>query len=777
MRMFDALNQPAHDARGTRKRKYAWPLLLAAVITMSLAAGLPGATSKQDQPSALIDVLTAGKHDKNQRMIPEHMDAWLTFSKDWTNVVSADDSIIKLPKAPDNRRQLRLIPAVNQKPGDGEKTPTYGSTVITFQFADGTTEQIVFSVRRDLTVLSGGLKTIHPAIEVDVTLDRDVVVLTGAVPDASYSARALQAANEYVSATRADQKQGSGKVINLIRIQTPASTLEQRMQLELGLLGGQNVSVRRIQQGSVPDDAQDVFVVTGTLPDIGRLRDATMLAQAAVGDKEGKRVVSQLQTSDRLSTIEQVIEQAIHTQVKAPNVKVSRVAQADASGELDILVLTGSVPNQTALVQALTLASKVFQQQEVVRRRRSNEIQRVTETFAGGLTRTTETPLTVNTTGDDIKVAADESGALRQNAGRNGLESSGTGLRDVFGAGLQGTNSSSFGSGFADLLDNQLEANIGRAKAIELAEGRIVSFLTVDDLPQVRIDIKLYDVNRTDLLAWNSQIQQATIADFDTNGINPNAVTGGTNANGDPILGSSNTDIANIVSFLETGFGNRVQVGGGHFAMDAAFNILERQGIAKALSSPSLTVLSGELAAFGDGGSVSVRTSVSTEVGGVGDAGVFSSVEQLTFGVQLAIRPLVDEDGFITLDVVPSVSNPDFALTQLVRATTGTPQETIAFSQRSMRTSARLRDGEVLLIGGLTDSSRTDNKDSTPGLSDIPILGWLFHDKNFEDKNRELVITVNPTIVRDALPQARLWAHATSNELLPPLPRKDGEKK
>jgi Flp pilus assembly secretin CpaC len=776
--MLDALSRPPSHVRGARSRRYVWPLVLGAVITMSLAAAFPGVTSKQDQPSALVDVMTAGKHDKNQRTIPEHMDAWLTFSKDVTKVVSADDSIIKLPKeAPENRRQLRLIPSVNQKPDGNEKQPTYGSTVITFQFADGTTEQIVFSVRRDLTVLSNGLKTIHPAIEVDVTHDRDVIVLTGSVPDATYSARAVQAASDYVNATRVDQKPASGKVINLIRIQSPATSLEQRMQAELGLLGGQNVSVRRIQQGTMPDDAQDVFVVTGVMPDIGRLRDATMLAQAAVGDKDGKRVVSQLQTSDRLSSIEQIIEMAIHTQVKAPKVKVSRVAQADASGELDILVLTGSVPNQTALVQALTLASKVFQQQEIVRRRRSGEIQRITETFAGGLTKTTETPLSVIATGDDIKVAADESGALRQNAGRNGLESSDTGLRDVFGSGIQNT-SAAFGSGFSDLLDNQLEANIGRAKAIELAEGRIVSFLTVEDLPQVRIDIKLYDVNRTDLLAWNSQLQQATVADFDTNGINPNAITGGTNANGDPILGSSNTDIANIVSFLETGFGNQIQVGGGHFAIDAAFNLLERQGIAKSLSSPSLTVLSGELAAFGDGGSVSVRTSVSTEVGGIGNSGVFSSVEQLTFGVQLAIRPLVDEDGFITLDVVPSVSNPDFALTQLVRASTGTPQETIAFSQRSMRTSARLRDGEVLLIGGLTDSSRTDNKDSTPGLSDIPILGWLFHDKNFEDKNRELVITVNPTIVRDALPEARLWAYPTSRELLPPLPRKqEGEKK
>ena len=37
-------------------------------------------------------------------------------------------------------------------------------------------------------------------------------------------------------------------------------------------------------------------------------------------------------------------------------------------------------------------------------------------------------------------------------------------------------------------------------QALELAGGRVISFLTVDDLPQVRVDIKLYEVNRTALL-------------------------------------------------------------------------------------------------------------------------------------------------------------------------------------------------------------------------------------------------------------------------------------
>jgi type II secretory pathway component GspD/PulD (secretin) len=263
------------------------------------------------------------------------------------------------------------------------------------------------------------------------------------------------------------------------------------------------------------------------------------------------------------------------------------------------------------------------------------------------------------------------------------------------------------------------------------------------------------------------------VADFDTNGINPNTplfdADGAIvqNANGDPILFASNTDISNVVSFLEGGFANQIQIGGEHFNLDAVFNLLETEGVARTLANPTLTVLSGEIAAFGDGGSVSVTSSVSTTVGGVnGGQGVFESVQLLPFGIQLAVRPLVDEHGYITMDVAPSVSNPDFALTTLVRNTTGQTQETVAFAEKNLRTSARVRDGEVLLIGGLQDRSRQDEAGKTPFLADVPILGWMFQDKRFEDRDRETMITVVPTVVRARPGAARLWEYPSTLELL-----------
>lgn len=96
-----------------------------------------------------------------------------------------------------------------------------------------------------------------------------------------------------------------------------------------------------------------------------------------------------------------------------------------------------------------------------------------------------------------------------------------------------------------------------------------------------------------------------------------------------------------------------------------------------------------------------VSTSVTT---GAADR-VLNSVLFVPFGIQLGIRPLVGEGDVITLDVMPQVVEPDFVLTAALRETTDSQQGTTAFSSRSLATSARLQDGQALLVAGLLQRS------------------------------------------------------------------------
>jgi Flp pilus assembly secretin CpaC len=438
----------------------------------------------------------------------------------------------------------------------------------------------------------------------------------------------------------------------------------------------------------------------------------------------------------QLETLPQLPEQKIHDAIQAlggEHVTIRRMLHGNVRDDSkDTVVLEGRVPNQIALVRVLTLAAQLFAGQ------------------------------TIST--QDIHVVADEAGGLAEQgqAQANQNQSSGGG---------GGATSSLFGGQRGARLTNQVRTNLGRAKAIELAGGRILSFIEVTDLPQVRVDIRLVEVNRTKLRALNPNSALMN-SNFRQPSLNP--AQSATTVQGDQAarVGSVGAAIQNVLSFLNGGLLNELQYSGNGFAVDAALSLLEREGIARSLSSPSLTVLSGEVAQVQVGGEVPVPTAFAPAFGSAASGatgatpGVFSSVEFVPFGVQLQIRPLVGDDDTITLDVQPSVVTPDAVLTDSIRQATGSAQATTAFQTRSLRTSSRLQDGQALLIGGLMSNNTSTNTGSTPGLKDVPILGKLFQSLNRNDQTTELIVVVNPVILRTPVADAALWAFPDRDELI-----------
>ena len=438
----------------------------------------------------------------------------------------------------------------------------------------------------------------------------------------------------------------------------------------------------------------------------------------------------QLQTLPPLP--EQKIEEAIRS-IGGQNVTVRRVLRGNVRDDaIDTLVLEGRVPNQVALVRVLTIAARLFAGQTL--------------------------------TADDIRVIADEAGGL----------SSQTQVQSTAQTQLGGgATSSLFGGARGTRLTNEVRTNLGRAKAIEAANGHILSFIQVEDLPQVRVDIRLWEVNRTKLRTLNPNAVLLQ-SDFRQPSLNP--AQAATTVQGDQAarVGAAGPAIQNVFSFLNGTLLNELQYSAGAFAIDAALSLLEREGIAQTLSSPSLTVLSGELAQVQVGGEVPVPSAFAPAFGTTatlpGQAattpGVFSSVEFVPFGVQLQIRPLVGDDGTITLDVQPLVVTPDAVLTDTIRQATGTTVPTTAFQTRALRTSSRLQDGQALLIGGLMSNNTSTNAAAPPGIRSTPLLGRLFQSFNRNDQDTELIVVVNPVVVRPPVPAVATWAFPNREELV-----------
>jgi len=555
-----------------------------------------------------------------------------------------------------------------------------GLASVTVWLADGSVEQHLFVVQRDLSVLAAALREIHPSLRVETAPDRDAVVLRGMVPDVSFSVAAEAAARSYLEAG------GRGA-------QEP-------------LLGG---------------DAAGPGAESGD--DAAQTLDADALGVArpgALGRRAAGRVINLIQVEVLPPGLKERLDRAA-ARVGGPEVRATRWLRGDVPGDEDVFVLEGEVADQRRLVRLLSVSA-----------------------------------LLVCGEAQEVEVRADESGALARRRGEEGDRGGGTGIPGLGG----GTSSFQLETGD---LSNRVRENIARASVLALCGGRLLSFVSVADLPQVRIAVRIYEVNRSRLDSWTPSID-AIAGDVDQGALLPTLA--GVRAQGGAAAqaGGDDLDLQNAVSLLAGSFTNQLQVAGSRVAIDALFSLLADDGIARRLAEPTLMVLSGEIATFQVGGEIPVPTSVTT---GAADR-VFSSVFFAPFGIQLGVRPLVGDGDVITLDVTPQVVQPDPALTSAIRESTGQVLETTAFESRDLATTARLRDGQALVLGGLLDRSLSEAEAFTPWAHRIPGLGWLFRSFDVQDEDLELVIVVTPTILREPPARAALWVFPEGPELLPP---------
>ncbi len=165
----------------------------------------------------------------------------------------------------------------------------------------------------------------------------------------------------------------------------------------------------------------------------------------------------------------------------------------------------------------------------------------------------------------------------------------------------------------------------------------------------------------------------------------------------------------------------------------ALVTMLEQNGLATVLAQPKILALSGQNAVFQVGGEIPIRivTSFSAEV------------EFKAFGTLVNFLPHISEDGDIILTVTPEVSQPD-----LTNPVEGIP----TFRVRRASTTAKLREGESLVIGGLVAHTRTENTRGIPYLKDLPYAGQLFRDTTYSDEVNELMVIVKPHLVRNLAP-------------------------
>lgn len=125
-------------------------------------------------------------------------------------------------------------------------------------------------------------------------------------------------------------------------------------------------------------------------------------------------------------------------------------------------------------------------------------------------------------------------------------------------------------------------------------------------------------------------------------------------------------------------------------------------------------------------------------------SGIVNSIVRQDVGIILKITPQITEGDNVKLDIyqeISSVKNQSDALTVSVGPT---------ITKRSTKTSVVVKDNQTVVIGGLMQENDEETTTKMPVLGDIPVLGWLFKTKNTTKNKTNLIVFLNPHIIKEA---------------------------
>ncbi len=208
---------------------------------------------------------------------------------------------------------------------------------------------------------------------------------------------------------------------------------------------------------------------------------------------------------------------------------------------------------------------------------------------------------------------------------------------------------------------------------------------------------------------------------------------------------AGNVALTNIITSAAGGFPVKAATAAISFADGSFSGVLEalhEQGQVKVVSQPRILTLNNQPALIKVGTDQSFFTSTVTQ--GVAGAGniVTEQIRTVTSGLVLSVTPQISQDGWIMMDVSPIITT----LTDTVTSANGSTAPVIDVKQSGGL--VRVRDGEMVIIGGLIQDQLADTERKVPILGDLPGLGRIFKGTYQVKRKTELVIFLTARIVK-----------------------------
>lgn len=172
--------------------------------------------------------------------------------------------------------------------------------------------------------------------------------------------------------------------------------------------------------------------------------------------------------------------------------------------------------------------------------------------------------------------------------------------------------------------------------------------------------------------------------------------------------------------------------GSGDTTIDSQLQALEEKGALRTLAKPNLVAISGQKASFLAGGEFPFPVPADLDK---------ITVQFRPYGVRLNFTPLVQDNGWIRLNVEPEVSQLDYNNAVNVNSLV-----VPALTVRRAATTLELRPDDTFAMAGLFQHSYENGVQQLPGLGNLPVLGALFRSARWKRSESELLIIVTPRL-------------------------------
>ena len=178
----------------------------------------------------------------------------------------------------------------------------------------------------------------------------------------------------------------------------------------------------------------------------------------------------------------------------------------------------------------------------------------------------------------------------------------------------------------------------------------------------------------------------------------------------------------------------------GKHDVDALFKYLNTLGETKIVANPKLAVVNNQEARIHIGEKQAYITNTTTQT-----ASTTTVAEEVTFvdtGIQLALTPTINEEGFVTIKLKPEISS---VVSYLVTASNN---KIPIITTSTAETTVIVKNATTIIIGGLKEEKEEKSSKEVPVLSKIPMIGSLFSSKTKAKIRSELLILVTPHIIK-----------------------------